>query len=208
VRAALIVLIACKAEPAAETAAEPPKLEGCAALLTAAEVEKACGAAVAIEKSPGEGMTTKFPDGTELHHLCYRDITFRADGRRMGLVVSRIETAQEIVASNRELSKQHAFRDIDGKAYFAAMAPGPYATKEVLGARGHLMYKLSDLWRAGTPWLCSDDGMVELGRLVDKRITTLQRGSFPSSPDCVRRCEKRHQLAYPRRSWLVNDGMT
>lgn len=161
--------IACKREPEAAAV-------NCETLLTVADVAKACGSHPVIEKSAGEGLTTKLLD-QQLQHVCYRDIVFGGDyDRHIGFVVNRVTPASapaEIVASNRQLLSHHPMRDIDGQAYLVSIA-SDRPTKELLGARGPLLYKLTAFGRASKPWSCSDDGMIELGRLIATRVAALE----------------------------------
>ncbi len=155
----------------------PARLGGpCDAILTADEVTKACGTPAVIDKTGGEGMTTKMGELGSLEHLCYRDITFAGSKREMGFVVNRTARAEGIVESNRDLSKRNGstLRPINEHGHLFTMKPGPYAERSVIGARGHLMYKVTDVYKTATH-LCSDDGMMAIGRLIDQRVDTLDR---------------------------------
>lgn len=178
---AIAILVGCgsSGEPStgSGSAARQGKLGGpCDAILTAEEVTKACGVEAVIDKTVGEGMSTNMGAYGTIEHLCYRDITLSGAPHTMGFVVNRTAHAEGAVETNRELSKRNGstLREINEHGHLSTMQPGAYAERSVLGARGQLMYKVTDLIKTGKP-LCSDDGMIAIGRLIDERVTTLDR---------------------------------
>lgn len=145
----------------------PRPVLACDSVLTVADVAKACGSHPVIKTTIVEGK-----GDDRRHALCSRDIEFGGDfDRSIRFVLERTHPdsgARETIVAAMKRTPQA--RDIDGKAYFASYPTAERPSKQVWGSHGPWLYSLVAYNRPSKLWSCSEDGMVELGRLLATRI--------------------------------------
>jgi hypothetical protein len=146
----------------------------CSKLLTADEIQSACGATGSLEKLATEGETDTV--GTsKMKHVCYRDIKVGANGT-VKLVVNFVSgelSAEEVVRTTMDLAGQVGWaKKVNGMTGYVGSPPAPEGetpTLELTGLARGTMMKLTTK-RGDTGWACEEAGLVQLAKLLAERV--------------------------------------
>lgn len=161
----------CTSEKAGGAAASAPI--ACAALMTPAEVTKACGGvAPTIAELPATDAANG-PVGRDVVRRCALAITWDGDAAtRMVAVVNQFPTVARAAGAttyDRDLVVGSGPREVDAKTVVGTVKGATPANK-LLGSKGTLAYSLMATGPDDAARHCGETGLIELGKLVAARL--------------------------------------
>jgi hypothetical protein len=176
-----LALVACgksgkSSEEGASSASEAPSAAfDCASLLTAGEVETACGAKGSFSKTPAEGKTEAV-GGATLKHVCARDIKVGTNGTVSLAIDFAIagDSTEEIVRGGMDKAGSGDWaKRTPGMTGYVGRPPQAEGQPEVAELHGLVrgtMITMRTERDATTGWACEEAGLAQLGKLVADRV--------------------------------------
>lgn len=162
------------AKPAGGDELKAPSFD-CATLITAAEVETACGAKATVKKLPTEG-TTESAGNAKLLHVCHRDLELGPESHVTVAInfVGGAQTGEEMVRSGMETAGGAGWgKKIGSMTGYMGTPPSTDASKEVVELRGLVrgtVISLTSSYKPGEAASCNEAGVAAVAKVLADRV--------------------------------------